>query len=446
MAITDGKILLPTSIAEVAEVLGESTRDLGRLCVSERINKFSRSKPINVTTYRSITDAERIKANNGLVIPKYGSLASLREAVLSGNVAWNYNRPSKHYRLTDFAWYNHSAEDWALDYEGNAIFNSTVFVSTEDNRIYDGTEITHWIDYEDPDHSASPLLYPSDWDATSGENLRALRLGLVLISTATSEVWIRSNEGTLAEGYDGLISTIPSGVTNNVSWIMVPVLTDRVAPQFTDVEATSAYIPLEGTYMQRFKLAEDPNALLQYSADAYVLDNEIEMTVTLKNTTAKDVTVPDLYFVISSESAYDSSFSYVEVAASTWMVDHVLDPSLPAIGGALIDGTGRSCQRLYDLKPSFVEQLGTNVVPAKSSLQFAFTIPATGDDYGEYDNYAYTAFLTNDSKSGYDAVEFTVNVVEIQSYGDFNNDFNNDFGLYRFGSVEFNNDFNSDYA
>ena len=446
MAITDGKILLPTSIAEVAEVLGESTRDLGRLCVSERINKFSRSKPINVTTYRAITDAERIKANNGLVIPKYGSLASLREAVLSGSVAWDYNRPSKYYRLTDFAWYNHSAEDWALDYEGNAIFNSTVFVSTEDNRIYDGTEITHWIDYEDPDHSASPLLYPNDWNETSGENLRALRLGLVLISTATSEVWIRSNEGTLAEGYDGLISTIPSGVINNVTWLLVPVLTDRVAPQFTDIDATGAYIPLEGTYMQRFKLAEDPNARLQYSAEAYVLDGKVEMTVTLKNTTAKDVSVSDLYFVISSESAYDSSFSYVEVAASTWMVDHVLDPSLPAIGGALIDGAGRACQRLYDLKPSFVEQLGTNAVPATSSLKFTFTIPYTSDDYGEYDNYAYTAFLTNDSKSGYDAVEFTVNIVEVQGYGDFNNDFNNDFGLYRAGSVEFNNDFNNDYA
>ena len=290
------------------------------------------------------------------------------------------------------------------------------------------------------------LLYPNDWNETSGENLRALRLGLVLISTATSEVWIRSNEGTLAEGYDGLISTIPSGAENNVSWLLVPVLTDRVAPQFTDVDATGAYIPLEGTYMQRFKLAEDPNARLQYSAEAYVLDGKVEMTVTLKNTTAKDVSVSDLYFVISSESAYDSSFSYVEVAASTWMVDNVLDPSLPAIGGALIDGTGRACQRLYDLKPSFIEQLGTNAVPAKSSLQFTFTIPYTSDDYGEYDNYAYTAFLINDSKSGYDAVEFTVNIVEVQGYGDFNNDFNNDFGLYRAGSVEFNNDFNNDYA
>jgi hypothetical protein len=427
MAITDGKILLPTSIAEVAEVLGESTRDLGRLCVSERINKFSRSKPINVTTYRAITDAERIKANNGLVIPKYGSLASLREAVLSGSVAWDYNRPSKYYRLTDFAGYNHSAEDWALDYEGNAIFNSTVFVSTEDNRIYDGTEITHWIDYEDPDHSASPLLYPNDWNETSGENLRALRLGLVLISTATSEVWIRSNEGTLAEGYDGLISTIPSGVIKNVTWTLVPVLTDRIERRFVNNDATAVYIPLEGTYMQRYKLSEDPNGQLHYSGEAYVLNGKMDMVVNLTNKTGKDISVSDLYFVISSESAYDSSFSYVEVAASTWMVDHVLDPSLPAIGGALIDGTGRACQRLYDLKPSFVEQLGTNVVPAKSSLQFAFTIPADSDDYGKYDNYAYTAFLTNDSKNGYDAVEFTVDLVDVEEYGDFNNDFNNDY-------------------
>jgi hypothetical protein len=212
-----------------------------------------------------------------------------------------------------------------------------------------------------------------------------------------------------------------------VTWTLVPVLTDRIERRFVNNDATAVYIPLEGTYMQRYKLSEDPNGQLHYSGEAYVLNGKMDMVVNLTNKTGKDISVSDLYFVISSESAYDSSFSYVEVAASTWMVDHVLDPSLPAIGGALIDGTGRACQRLYDLKPSFVEQLGTNVVPAKSSLQFAFTIPADSDDYGKYDNYAYTAFLTNDSKNGYDAVEFTVDLVDVEEYGDFNNDFNNDY-------------------
>lgn len=411
MAVTDGKVIFPTSIGEVAELLGEETRDLGRLCVSSKINKYARYKPIHAGGFRCLTDAERIAANNGLTIPRYTTLAALRDAILNSDVAWGYKRPANHYRLTDFDRYNHG-ENWPLTGDGETIFNGYVLISTDDGNIYSGTSITLWIDYEDPDQSYTPLLYPSDWDQTSTDNLRALRLGFVLINASTDEIWFRGASGTLAEGNVGLTATIPVAMSNSITWTIIPVLTDRSTDYFVGTDASGIYIPIEGKYISCQKLAEDPNASLRYSADGVVLETETELTVMLRNNTLAEITVDDLYLVISSEGAYDSQWAYVEVAASTWLADNKLDDTLPVPGGALLDGTGKVCQRLYSLLSTMRDQLGTATIPPLSSVEFLFSIPAIGDDYGSYDNYTYTAFLTNDTKSGYDVTEFTVTITD----------------------------------
>lgn len=411
MAVTDGKITFPASIGEVAELLGEDTRDLGRLCVSERINKYARYKPIYAGGFWRLTDAERIAANNGLAIPRYGTLSALREAVLGGAIEWAYNRPTNRFRLTDFERYNHF-DDWTLTGDGETIFNGYVLIGSDDGNIYSGTTISFWVDYEDPDQSYTPLLYPSDWNETSNDNLRALRLGLVLINETTAEIWFRGASGTLAEGFVGLTATIPTAVSNYTTWKIIPVLTDRITDYFVDSDASGIYIPIEGKYYSCLKLAEDPNASLHYTADGVALENEIELTVTLRNNTISPIHVQDLYLVISSEGAYDSSWGIVEMAASTWLTENKLDPILPAPGGAILDGSDKICQRFYKLIDALRAQVGSATVPAFSSVQFTFSIPALGDDYGRYDDYTYTAFLTNDTKSGYDVTEFEVSITD----------------------------------
>lgn len=416
MSDIGGKIYLPTSIGEVSELLSENINDLAKLCVSENINKFSRAKPIDVGVVRPITEAERRRANNGLVIPRFGSLSSLREAVLSGAVKWAYIRPSSRFRLTDFDRYNHDISAWSLDTEGCAMFNGVVLLDSDDGYIYSGTTITLWVDYVDADASDSPLLYPSDWDETSQDNLRAYRLGLALVNTETSDVWFRGNAGTLAENFIGLSAIVPPSVANYTTWIVVPLLTDRETDFFVTTEASANYIPLEGTYLSAYKYAENPSDRLEYSGEGEIQENGIELTISLKNNTASAITTQELYLVISSEEAYDSSWHYVEVAANTWLVDNKLDESLPEPGGALYDSLGKVCQRFYKLIDTMREQLGSLTIPAYTTAKFSFTIPSLGDDYGNYDGGTYDAILSRDTKSSYDVTEFGLSIsVEAKS-------------------------------
>lgn len=46
MPVVNNKITAPVSIADVRQVLGESSNDLGTLCKSSHINKFSKHKPV----------------------------------------------------------------------------------------------------------------------------------------------------------------------------------------------------------------------------------------------------------------------------------------------------------------------------------------------------------------------------------------------------------------
>lgn len=411
MAVSDGKVTLPTSIGEVAELLGETSGDLGRICISETINKFAKFKPVEVSSWAKLTDAQRISANQGLSFPKYNSLSSLRDAILASAAKWTYNRPTR-YRLTDFENYNHQISDWAIDTEGHYAFNGFVWPETEGDQIYSGTVINLWIDYEDSGETQQPLLYPADWNETSPDNLRSYRLGLAFVNSSTSEVWFRSAYGTLGEGYLITQAIIPKSMSNGLLWYIVPVLTDREESSIVNGDFYATYIPLEGASFMRIKLAEDPFSNLFYTGKATVSDGQTSVVVTLRNSTANAITIYDLYFVISSERAYDSAYSYVEAAASSWLVDNALDESLPESGGVVYDGTGAICQRFYNLFPFFKQQVGMVTIPANSSFQFEFTIHATGDDYGEYDAWAYTGFLVNDSFSGYDVREFDVDVFQ----------------------------------
>lgn len=412
MGVTDGKILLPTSIGEVAELLGENTRDLAKICASNNINKFSRFKPIDATGFQNLLDADRKAANNGLKVPGYNSLASLRLAVLSAKHKWEYLPPQKTYRLTDFDGYNH-INDWDLDYAGNAIFGGSVTIGSEDEGLYDGTPISLYIDYYAPSGDEYGQLYPIDWDETSINNLRSLRLGLILLSPESETVWFRGNGGSLSEGFVGVSSLVPASVESGKSWFVVPILTDRQSDYFVSSDVAATYIPLEGTYIRSIKQTEDPYASLFYSAEGVLGDETVELEVEIRNTTTKSTTVHELYLVISSERAYDSSWGRVEVAVSTWLTENKLDDILPEPGGALLDGSGKICQRLYRLDQEMANQFGSRVVPALSSAKFAVSIPATGDDYGPYDQATYTAFLINDSHNGYDASEFDVYITTL---------------------------------
>lgn len=94
-------------IKEIKEILGVKTNSLTELCRHEKINMFSRHKPI---VYPGIPRNERyfesIHNNFGISVPEQG--------ISVAEHGWIYQRPSgginAPYRIDDFRGYNHAAE------------------------------------------------------------------------------------------------------------------------------------------------------------------------------------------------------------------------------------------------------------------------------------------------------------------------------------------------
>ena len=99
----------------VGTTIGSASRDVGSLCSSTLINKWSKYKPV---IYPAISTTginnwwKAVDGNCGLSIPEYSNINNLVTAITNG-VTWAYNKPtggiSSPYRLGDFRGYAHNA-------------------------------------------------------------------------------------------------------------------------------------------------------------------------------------------------------------------------------------------------------------------------------------------------------------------------------------------------
>lgn len=117
MSVSGGKITAPIGVADVAKALGTNSSDVGTLCTSEKINKWSKHKPLQ---YSKVTELEESDYHGsdyhwGLVPPEItlaDDAKTLVEAYKATN--WEYLKPdlSKGHvaRLTDFDKYYHNSE------------------------------------------------------------------------------------------------------------------------------------------------------------------------------------------------------------------------------------------------------------------------------------------------------------------------------------------------
>lgn len=117
MSITNGtKITAPVSVAEVAAVLGENSLDVGTLCLSLKINPWSKVKPQWLPdTYETPAEIDMatrkiaVDAKWGLRYPIRKSQTELQNTLrTSAGGRWLYAQPNW-YRLTDFDGYDHKA-------------------------------------------------------------------------------------------------------------------------------------------------------------------------------------------------------------------------------------------------------------------------------------------------------------------------------------------------
>lgn len=124
MSISNGKITAPVSIEDVKSILGESSNDLATLCKSDKINKWSKNKPIKHNCLFKPTEAQKKEANYGISnIPYYRLLGNMAKDVINGSMTnatnistldtriepWHYQQPiggyASPYRLGDFDGY-----------------------------------------------------------------------------------------------------------------------------------------------------------------------------------------------------------------------------------------------------------------------------------------------------------------------------------------------------
>lgn len=112
--------------SQVKEMLGESSHNIGQLCSSSNINKWSFHKPVSSTKVALEDDDDYYDCNDGFSISTYSSALDLISGVVN-NTAWTY-QPRTVYRLGDFRNYNHNATEWFqfdaatyTAYDGSAI-------------------------------------------------------------------------------------------------------------------------------------------------------------------------------------------------------------------------------------------------------------------------------------------------------------------------------------
>ncbi len=96
--------------SQVKEVLGETSHNIGQLCSSSNINKWSFYKPVRSTKVAMEDDSDYYDCNDGFSISTYSSALDLISGVVN-NTAWTY-QPRTVYRLGDFRNYNHNATEW----------------------------------------------------------------------------------------------------------------------------------------------------------------------------------------------------------------------------------------------------------------------------------------------------------------------------------------------
>ena len=131
MPNNNGIITAPIGIGSVQQAIGSSANNVGTLCTSGKINKWSYKKPFALGRNKigQSTDNDLYSINDGFVIPSYNSAPECINAVLAGNANWVYNVPlagTDIFRLTDFKDYNASTPSWfTINYSATAAEQGT---------------------------------------------------------------------------------------------------------------------------------------------------------------------------------------------------------------------------------------------------------------------------------------------------------------------------------
>lgn len=117
----------------VGQELGISTRNVGNLCRSEAINKWSKWKPVRINKIDGITTGNIRSVRAGMNIPNFTNIQDLMSYYRSNpSATWGYNKPrggnnspSEPYRIGDFRNYEHTAQKFYNIFIPDKVFSPT---------------------------------------------------------------------------------------------------------------------------------------------------------------------------------------------------------------------------------------------------------------------------------------------------------------------------------
>lgn len=96
-------------ISNIADYIGESSNDLGTLCRSNKINKWSFHKPVNHSNLTALNDIQLYSINDGFNLIYHDNVSDMLSNI---NNDWSYSERNAPFRMSDFYNYDKDATEW----------------------------------------------------------------------------------------------------------------------------------------------------------------------------------------------------------------------------------------------------------------------------------------------------------------------------------------------
>ena len=410
---TTGLITPPVSINDVQRALGiGGGGDVGTLIRTGNINMWAKYKPVPYRTLGVMTDAEFASVKYGLSIPLYSTLYNMCTAVVHGTAGWSYNKPTggqlTPYRLHDFANYDYDVSKWFLDNKWNLIFGGTVWIGNgpKDNMdvYYNDRVIFTLPRNDDGELDYGKLLLIDDFDDISlstGEYMKDWYGGLAFYCTDVHVVqrcnWIVSDQ-TIGTSGIGITERIKNkntmGGLSTGSYYVIPFITDG-----TGVTKGQWY---GGDFTAKCVSMNNANFVVVRGSESQQDEKLKDLTIIVTSLTASGGnSVVTVQFENNRDTAYSLSEGYLLLASvesydtydNPWDAGWV-DQTSTAYGNVTYayqirqdscytsdnDSTRKRYARTVNLR---MTSIPTGITTR------TFTVPGTGDSYGEFDkNYS----------------------------------------------------------
>lgn len=285
----------------VGTTIGSASRDVGSLCSSTLINKWSKYKPVIYPNIAGLVESDFQAANFGITYTEYSDIISLFSAIILSNVQWGYSKPTgginSPYRLGDFRGYAHASVNPVSNYNCpteayTGIDGAILSVSLVNGNVVEGNLVLADI--------------PS---------INVCYIGLA-VKNNYGYKYVTSNNTI----YDGAHSvSMPIHGLLNGTYDVFVFLARNKKTDIDDTQTTNVFIPLEGIIKKIIILKETPLGFLldPHWRNDNPSSNYINCTIVITNNSNVNVTIDYCALKMRYGSkSYDDSLSIGEKTTS----------------------------------------------------------------------------------------------------------------------------------